>query len=309
MTDIDTINAVRALRPDVALPRSGELAAARTALLAETRQDGRRLAPGRARRPYVWTAAGVVVLALVIAAVLLLLPPDRLGVATSSAAADPVVLLQQAAAITQAEPDVVPSAGQFYYIRYGDYQGWFSMDGTHDGAVRRQANATLTTVAGCRDGVQANVGKNGQPVSSTQPCSPDPAYFADAPTTSTAWLSYLDATYGANPNAVGKAILTLLEFHYLRPAARAALFDAAAHVSGLRLVGAGSKGLAPHTVGITWTSSADPTKDANDGLVAVLVFDDARHTFLGYDLIGAGRTVASDRATQVGIVDQVGRRP
>jgi hypothetical protein len=309
VTDTEAINAVRALRPDLALPRAGDLDTARTALLAATRQDGRRLAPVRARRSYAWTAGGALVLVIVIAAVLLLLPADRLGVGTSSAAADPVVVLHQAAAVTQSEPDLVPSAGQFYYIQYGDYQGWFSMDGTHDGAVRPRTNARLGAIAGCRNGVQADVGKSGQVAPSTHPCSPDPAYFADAPITSAAWLRYLAATYGTDSNTIGKGILSLLEFHYLRPTARAALFDAAARVAGSHVVGDGTTGLAPHTVGITWTSSADPKKDVAAGLVAILVFDEARHTFLGYDLIGAGRTVASDRATQVGIVNQVGQRP
>jgi len=58
------------------------------------------------------------------------------GSGGSVAYADPVLVLRGAAAAA-ALPDVVPRADQFYYLKAGESESWYSVDETHDGAAPR----------------------------------------------------------------------------------------------------------------------------------------------------------------------------
>ncbi len=93
----------------------------------------------------------------------------------------------------------------------------------HDGQII--SSGDTIAVPGCRNG-QALVAGNYTGLR-PQPCTPQPAYLADAPTTPTAMAAYLTGKAGsANPNNVGKELMSIAEFNYLRPAARAALYEA-----------------------------------------------------------------------------------
>lgn len=230
------------------------------------------------------------------------------GVGGGVATAESVAVLSAAAAQTQTMPDLIPRADQFYYIKQGDAESWLSIDGTHDGAFR-PAGGPPTTLPGCRNAISMQQG-NYSGVRA-QPCTPAPAYLADAPTTETAMLRYLhNPDHGAtNINGTGKQIYYLLSAHYLRPAARAALFEAATRIPGLHAVPEPTLG--NNVIGLTWsvTGSNNPTNGSNNS--NTLYFNTTTHAFLGIQTTGANgeKNGGLTNPHNTGIVNHIGQRP
>jgi hypothetical protein len=214
------------------LPARDDLARKRAELLAAT-------ASARPRhRRALWggvTAAG---LAAAVAAVVVLTPAEdvvRPGPLSPGPEPEPVRILHAAAANARALPDVTPRPDQFVYSRTRLADGrenetWASVDGTHDGLAFLYGHEA--EVAGCRNGKSVQKESHGRTV--TNRCVPHPAAPADLPTDADAMLTYLHkSTYGEGDTLrdLGNEVVTLAG-GYLRPAARAALYEAVAKVPG-----------------------------------------------------------------------------
>jgi len=236
-------------------------------------------------------------LAAAVTAVVVILPGGGHGrVGAPPAAADPITVMRQAATAALATPDRAPRGDQFLYVQDGNYESWLSMDGAHDGAQAK--NGTVVTEPGCRNGVQEIPGNPPRSV----PCTPDPAYVADAPTSTPSMVAYLKRHYGAaGANGMGKGIMFLLADHYLRPAARAALFNAATEVAGLHLVAAP---VGSSAVGIGW--QVCPAGDCGG---AMLLFDRTTHVYLGVQTTGVNGERSAGGTPKQAVVDHVGDRP
>ena len=228
------------------------------------------------------------------------LPSDHhSGVGAPPVHLDAIAVLRQAAAAAHTSPDVAPRPDQFLYVKEGSYQAWLSMDGTHDGAIT-DSDGKLVAAPGCRDGEQLVPDGNSGP--RRLPCTPDPAYVADAPTSESAMVAYLNRRFGqAGVNGIGKGVMSLLEFYYLRSAARVALFNAATQIPGLHLTATAA---GPNAVGITW-QTCSTGKCAS----TMLIFNRATHAYLGVQTTGINGEPGSSGTRQSGVVDHVGDRP
>jgi hypothetical protein len=194
-------------------------------------------------------------------------PPTNLP----AAAGDAAVVLAAAAAAARSAPAQAPRADQFLYIsNSGGYEAWFSIDGTQDGRID---DGRTSTVPGCRDGVQQVAGNytGTRPV----PCSPQPAFLADAPTTAQAMADYIVGRSGggsANVNGAAKAAMAIAEFNYLLPAAKAALFEALPLLPGLQLDSGTTIVDGTAAIAVSWQF---------EGSTSSLLFDAATHEYLG----------------------------
>lgn len=259
----------------------------------------RASAPRSRRKRLFWGGAGVVGLAAAITAAIAIAPVEEVA---PQAVADPVRVLTEAAAAALLMPDVEPRPDQLIYTKTQNpdsvRETWLSVDGEHDGLVKQsQGDFPLP---GCVDG-KAQVIKGDQPLPGKfDECQPSPAYLRDLPTDADAMLAYLLKNHSGvkgDVNALGKDVANLADETYLRPAARAALFGAAAKVPGLSVIEGAKDGIGRLGIGITWPMPPGSSKEAKP---MILVFDAKTGMYLG------------DRGTAVvtrGIVDKIGDRP
>src|SRR5690349_5340614 len=133
---MDDLQLVREL-DDTPLKSADQLASARAQLVAGMKPRGR----GRAGIIAIATIA-VAATGTAVAMVLPSTTPDTPATPRTEAAAPTttpvdtaVQLLTHAAATARSKPEVVPRPDQFYYLRDGEWEAWFSVDGTHDGRV------------------------------------------------------------------------------------------------------------------------------------------------------------------------------
>ncbi|MEV6827846.1 CU044_5270 family protein [Amycolatopsis sp. NPDC051102] len=277
---MDEMQLLRDFAGPAGLPARDDLARKRAELLAAT---ARR--PARRR---VWASVTVAGLAAAAAAVVVLTPAEDAGPVPEP---EPVRILHAAAAKARALPDVIPRPDQFVYTKTRLADGrenetWASADGTHDGLAFVFGHETA--VAGCRDGKRA-----------TSRCVPHPAAPPDLPTDADAMLAYLhQSTYGEGDTLhdLGREVVELAG-GYLRPAARAALYEAVAKVPGL-VARTGAKDATGRTVlGVTW----DSTTEHGIGNQDEFLFDPVTFAYLGSGMDGA--------VVSQGIVDAVRQRP
>ncbi|MEV0805767.1 CU044_5270 family protein [Micromonospora sp. NPDC050200] len=299
---MDDIQLIQELGQETPLPTSDRLAQARdrlaSAMAAPPSTDVRTVRPARRRSTWrlAWTGFAATASAALAVAVYVL-APDQVGGEVPAANAEAAQVLHQAAAAALRVPDVEPRANQFVYVKSqsgGEIrQIWRSVDGTRDGLLLDQVGGRTEQIPlpGCRNGRRA-VEKGGQvDPTRTEPCVPEPAYIQDLPTDADALSAYLTAHSGAAPgdtNALGKYILTLVDESYLRPNARAALFDVVAGMPNLTVVENATDGSGRPGIGIGWSS---------DGKSGQLVFDANTHAFLG---------MPESAILTVDIVDRVG---
>ncbi|WP_370949182.1 CU044_5270 family protein [Amycolatopsis sp. cg5] len=257
------------------------------------------VAPRSQRKRLLWGGAGVVGLAAAITAVIAVAPVDEVA---PQAVADPVRVLTEAAASALLAPDVEPRPDQLIYTKTQNpgsvRETWLSVDGEHDGLVKQsQGDFPLP---GCING-KAQVVKGDEPLPGQfEKCKPSPSYLRDLPTDPDEMLAYLLKNHSGadgDVNALGKDVASLANERYLRPAARAALFRAAAKVPGLSVVENAKDGIGRLGIGITWPTPAGSTKDAKP---TILVFDPKTGVYLG-----SRGTAVVTRA----IVDKIGDHP
>ncbi|MEJ2855855.1 MULTISPECIES: CU044_5270 family protein [unclassified Saccharothrix] len=254
----------------------------------------------RRKRGYLLAGASTLTAAAAVAAVLTLAPVDVVT-GTQPPAASAAEVLNHAAAKARTEPFVEPRPDQFVY--HGSTTGdqntglWLSVDGTRDGAIASPDG--LTPLPGCRDGVRAVAKGNEFLPGVTEPCEPDPAYKRDLPTTADEMLAYLDANATGGPgniNARGKDVMELAQ-SLLKPASKAALFEAAARVEGLTVVRDTQDTTGRPAVGIEWPAPVAPDAKPQK---TTLYFDPTTYEFLG---------TSYGPADTLSIVDAVGQRP
>ncbi|WP_372668985.1 CU044_5270 family protein [Amycolatopsis kentuckyensis] len=272
------------------LPARDDLARRRADLLAAT-------AARRPARRWVWgsvTAAGLAAAATAVFALTPAAPP------APPAAAGPVEFLYRAAAAARAQPDVEPRPDQFLYTRTRLADGrenefWASADGTHDGFEVLFGHESV--IAGCRDGKRVQREGRGRTVTSR--CEPRPAAHPDLPTDADAMLAYLHkSTYGEGDTRhdLGTEVVDLAG-GYLRPAARAALYEAVAKVPGLVARTDAQDAAGRPVLGITWSS----TTEHGIGNQDEFLFDPVTFAYVGSGTTGA--------VVGQGIVDEVRQRP
>jgi hypothetical protein len=228
-------------------------------------------------------------------------------------------VLHKAAAAATAVSAPLPAGSQFLYVTDSNgYEAWLSIDGTQDGLIT--TNGTTIQLPACVDGIALVPGNSQDP--RPQPCTPQPALLADAPTTAEAMADYIVelATPGSpgneplpdpSTNSLGKQVNSLLTTSYLLPAARAALFEAIPLLPGLQISAETIPGQARELTSVSWTFG--PSSVA-------LVFDASSFEFLGYRTTGAQPQLAPSSGgdpqpteiigvTRQFIVDSVGARP
>ncbi|KOV82468.1 CU044_5270 family protein [Nocardia sp. NRRL S-836] len=302
---MDDLQLVREL-DDTPLKSADQLAAARARLVAGMK------APRRGRAGII--AVATLAAAAAVTAVAVVLPSDApdparhdaaptgsaptgsaLTGSTTTGSAVPVdtavQLLNHAAAAARSKPDEVPRPDQFYYVRDGGWEGWFSVDGTRDGRIIPSRDARPLTAPGCVNGRSKVLDKGDQPTDETEQCTPRRAYRDDLPTTADDMLKLLQGKDRNRPiNSYGKDVMGLVNHSYLPGPQRAALFEAASRVPGLTVVDNVSAGRPG--IGISWPSpsSAKPV---------VLVFDKVTFEFLG---------TKNNPHDAAGFVDRVGDR-
>lgn len=290
---MDEIALVRELAPPRPLPHPQELSAAHAQLVDAVAHSP--AAPPRRSRRIVIAGLTATSVAAALTAVLVL-APDLIGDDVPQANAEAALILHRAADAALLTPELQPRPDQFLYQdNGGGYESWYSVDGTRDGLT--QGPTGRAVFPGCRDGERAII-KGDDQVIGTEPCTPDPAYLPELPTDAGAMLQYLYRRYAGEPgdaNAIGKGILFLLKDHYLRPQARAAVFDAAAAVPGLSVVEHTTDGVGRPGIGIAWSA---------DGKTGTIVFDADTFEYLGFR---QGNHASAE--VRVAIVDDVGQRP
>jgi hypothetical protein len=314
---MDDLQLVAELARDTRLLDADQLAPARDRLVAAMRAEragderpARPLRRHRGTRRFVlagWITAGAA--AAVAALVVATAAPDRPGDPVPVADAQAVQVLQNAAAAALKLPDVEPRANQLMYQKTQSgaetWESWYSVDGTRDGVSQATSGAEKNLFPGCRDGRRATT-KGGQ-VIGTESCTPQPAYLPDLPTDADAMLAYLNEHSGkpGDANAMGKDVLDLAANHYLRPRARAALFQAAARIPRLRMVPEATDAAGRPGIAIAWSFEGAMAPSSRPGdRDTKLIFDAKTYAFLG---MTQGRS--STAVMTVAIVDEVGQRP
>jgi hypothetical protein len=290
---MDDLQLVREL-DDTPLKSADQLAAARAQLVAGMKP------PRRGRAGII--AVATIAVAAAAAAVAVVLPSgapdsphqDTAATETGAPVDAAVRLLNQAAATARSKPDVVPRPDQFYYLRDGQWEAWFSVDGTRDGRIST-GTSDPSTVPGCVDGRSRVFDKYDRPTGATEPCTPRRRYRDDLPTTADEMLKFLQGNDKDRPvNSYGKDVLSMFAQSYLPGPQRAALFEAATKVPGLTVVENVSSGRPG--IGISWPVPAGSAPWAQP---EVMVFDKDTYEYLGR------KDEPQDAA---GFVDQVGDR-
>ena len=297
---MDDLTLLRNLVDDTPLLDRDDLAPARARLVAGiTAPAPVRLLRHRSR--FALLGGTTIGLAAAVAAAITLVPPNEQAPATGP---DAVQVLNLAAARVLATPHDVPRPDQFLYARSDGRESWLSADGTRDGVI--VIDGSSTPVPGCVNGRKAIVKGDTVVPGLTEECVPEPAYRSDLPTTTDAMLDYLDRNASGGPgnvNARGKDVLYLINGALLSPETRAALFQAASRVPGLKVVTDIHDATGKPAIGITWPSpgGSSPAPGApGKPKPTVLVFDPATYEYLG----------SPERpAAAVSIVDEVGQRP
>ncbi|MEV4315360.1 CU044_5270 family protein [Actinocrispum sp. NPDC049592] len=288
---MDELQLLRELGDETPLVSAQDLAPARAKLVAGMK-------PKRGNRFAVYGAA-VVGLAAAIFAVFALIPPSKDGSGPAPAAASAETVLRSAAQAARSQPFVEPRPDQFVYTRISypgqpDYESWLSVDGTRDGRIITEPDPTPIPVAGCRDG-RAAIIKGDKPIPGKfEACKPDPAFIPDFPTTTDAMLAYLNKNHSGHDgdtNAMGKDTMHYM-MSYLRPASRAALYEAIGRIKGLKLDEHAKDPAGRPAIKISWDF---------EGRSGGFLLDPKTYAFLGYDDSGA--------LTALSLVDSVGQRP
>ena len=298
---MDDLALVRDLVDDTPLPDRDALAPARARLVAGiTAPAPVRLLRHRSR--FALLGGTTIGLAAAVAAAITLVPLNEQAPATGP---DAVQVLTLAAARVLATPHDVPRPDQFVYARSDGREIWQSVDGTRDGVLVNR-DGSSTPLPGCRDGRAPIVKGNDVLPGVTEECVPAPAYRSYLPTTADAMLQYLDEHASGEPgdaNARGKDVFSLIDEAALPPETRAAVFQAASRVPGLKVVTDIHDATGKPAIGITWPSpgGSSPAPGApGKPKPTVLVFDPATYEYLG----------SPERpAAAVSIVDEVGQRP
>ncbi|GIG62253.1 hypothetical protein Lfu02_66250 [Longispora fulva] len=288
------------------------------------RTVGDTLRPGLGTRRIGLKFALVGALAAVIAAGMFAMQTSRVGGLPPVANAEAGEVLRGAADSARQDQGLAARPEQFVYVesvtwypKQGEpgqstVRSWLSVDGTRDGLISSdlpgRAGLTDQPVPGCRDGRAAEWEPDGTlSADRTRPCTPEPGYLADVPTDPVRARArlYTEAAGDDRDQDAFVAVGALLTRGYLAPAARAALFTAAATIPGVQVVrdvadAAGRLGVA--------------VARTDRGVRYELVFDPATHALRGWQQrpVDGGMDMRMLRPVafvRVAVVDRAGQLP
>jgi hypothetical protein len=298
---MDEMQLLREFAQPSELPERGDLAQAREKLVAATISTPKR-APVRKR--LLWSGFTAVTVAAAVMAAVVLAPVDADAPPSPLPAAqpenDPARILLAAAEVARAKPEVEPRPDQFVYRKTRMHDGreietWASADGIHDGLEIMFGRES--EIAGCRNGLRT-YHEDGKKVGADW-CTPFPASMPDLPTNADDMLAYLHkSTHGEgdNLNDLGQEFIYLSD-GYLRPAARAALYEAATKIPGLVVRHDAKAADGRSVIGITWNGTTAHAIGNSDEFL----FDPETFVYLGSAQWGS--TVSR------GVVDKVRQLP
>ncbi|MEV6925224.1 CU044_5270 family protein [Dactylosporangium sp. NPDC051485] len=284
-----------------------------------------RAGPSR-RRLRLRSPGGRIALVTGIAAAMVtatfVLQTARIGERPPAASAEATELLRHAAAVAGQEPELAARPDQFVFVETkswspttsgpvaGLVRSWLSVDGTRDNLIwTEQANPDgrhEMTNPGCRNGRAAQWGAGGTlDPTRTRPCTPDPGYRNQLPTSPKAMVAHLHRMAGSDdPGQVFSQIIALLSSGYMPPKSRAALFTAASALPGVTVAQDSVDAAGRRGVAVTRTQ---------DGMRQELLFDPGSYRFLGTQLNSEdGVSMLMLRPTallRTAIVDQAGQLP
>ena len=287
---MDEMQLLREFAKPSELPERDDLAQARAKLVAATISTAKTAPAHPHRKRMLWGGLTAVGVAAAITAAVALAPVDNgvlPGPVPRAGAAEAVRVLNAAAAAVLKMPDTPPRPDQFVYIKSQgpdsyQYEGWFSVDGAHDGLVRRADPGSAPdeiVSSGCRDGKRVITNSNGgRSNGKLEKCVPEPAYDPDLPTNADGMLASIATQYSeeggvTNVNGIAKDAMSLLSMRYLRPDQRSALFGAMAKVPGITFTENVRDAAGRTGVGISWT--------APGGGTSAFVFDPETYAYLG----------------------------
>jgi hypothetical protein len=303
---MDDMQLLREFATPSELPKRDDLAQARAKLVAATISTAKQAPahPFGRRKRVMWGGFTAVGLAAAITAAFTLAPADSAAppspIPHAQAQTDPVRILYAAAALARAQPGVEPRPDQFVYTKSREADGreaetWASADGTHDGLQIMFDHEV--EVAGCRNGRRVQKESEGRTV--TTKCKPFAAFIPDLPTNADDMLAYLHkSTYGEGDTLqdLGSEFVNL-SGGYMRPAARAALYEAVAKVPGLVVRQDAKDATGRSVIGISWNG----TTRYGVGNQDEFLFDPETFAYLGSGMLGS--------VVSQGIVDKVRQRP
>jgi hypothetical protein len=241
-----------------------------------------------------------------------------------------VELLHHAATAALSQPTVTPQPDQYVYTKTFDGDGvdqmWLSVDGHHTSLYENGGLPPFTSV-GCPPSGYVTVPGVGIPPTPTtsaeaeafkkkfpngiptdvppitEPCTVQPAYFPDMPTTAGAmgaWLATSQNATPANLNDLAKVVANLMQTDYLLPAQEAALYDYLGTVPGLAVARNVKDFSGRPGIGVAWTSR---------GSRAMMIFDPATLAYLGMTTWGNNGQQGGDALLQIAVVDKLAEIP
>jgi hypothetical protein len=206
---------------------------------------------------------------------------------------------------------------------------WLSVDGTRDGlstTTGSDGKVQSITLLGCASGMRKvrTPGVGGKPLKLgnkpvtakqyktpvpmdgpvlTVPCTAEPAYFPDMPTSAGAMGAYLSQTQGirvSDLNDLAKTVGSMLESDYILPAQRAALYEFLATTPGL-IVEPDVQDISGRPgVGVGWSF---------EGGKAMNIFDPSTYAYLGMTTWGVQGQVGGDALLATAITNAPGQVP
>lgn len=191
-----------------------------------------------------------------------------------------------------------PNPQNFFYIETTQATTWTSVNGTRAGSGQTADGQTIF-VAGCKNGHIVSTGESG-----TCTLGDVGHYLDDAPTTPSAWGTYLEqlAPGAEVANAQGKIIVEVLHQDLTAPKATAALLRYTASCPGLHTFTVDPVA-GENLVGVTCTSMTNGSYG--------LVFDANSQAFLGFvGVTTSGKQNApAELVRKIAIVAAIGRKP
>jgi hypothetical protein len=208
-------------------------------------------------------------------------------------------VLNAAAARLDAAPAwTTPNPQNFFYIETTQATTWTSVSGTRAGSGRTADGSTIW-VAGCKNGHIVSTGESG-----TCTLGDVGHYLGDAPTTPSAWGTYLEelAPGAEAANAQGKIIVEVLHQDLTAPKAAAALLRYTASCPGLHTF-AVDPVAGKSLVGVTCTSMTNGSYG--------LVFDANSQAFLGFVVVTTSgeQSTPAELVRKIAIVTATGQQP
>jgi hypothetical protein len=202
--------------------------------------------------------------------------------------------MNAAAEAALAQPDVVPRPDQFVYVLTEQGNGtrdefWYSVDGKHDGL--RDGPEGREKIPGCPHGKPGDL-----PPEQGGTCFLEPHFLPDLPTTGDAMVAWLrDQNKGHDSaatmtNGIAKDMMFMSQNNWLLSKQRAALYQAATKIPGLRLVPGQRDAEGRTGIGVTW--------DYAEGQI-MWIFDSKTYVLLS--LLGS--------TSRMALVDKPGDRP